>query len=71
MADNRFLIAPFNSGLDTSKKPWMIPDEAFEELNNAYVFRGRLKKRFGSDLTGSGAATSVEEQLLSRVRVYL
>lgn len=49
MAD-RFFIAPYdtNSGLQTDVKPWLIPDQAFSELNNAYVFRGRVRKRFGS-----------------------
>jgi hypothetical protein len=53
MAD-RFFIAPYNekSGLQTNLKPWLIPDEAFSELNNAYVFRGRVRKRFGSRWLG-------------------
>jgi hypothetical protein len=53
MAD-RFFIAPYdqNSGLQTNVKPWLIPDEAFSELNNAYVFRGRVRKRFGSRWLG-------------------
>lgn len=47
---DRFLIAPYdaNSGLQQDVKPWLIPDEAFAQLNNAYVFRGRVRKRFGS-----------------------
>ena len=53
MAD-RFFIAPYdeNSGLQTNYKPWLIPDEAFAELSNAYVFRGRVRKRFGSRWLG-------------------
>jgi hypothetical protein len=51
---DRFMIAPFNVGLETDLKPWMIPDEAFAELNNAYIFRGRVRKRFGSALMGNG-----------------
>lgn len=49
MAD-RFFIAPYDasSGLQTDVKPWLIPDQAFSELDNAYVFRGRVRKRFGS-----------------------
>ena len=49
MAD-RFLIAPYdaNSGLRTDVKPWLIPNEAFSFLQNAYVFRGRVRKRFGT-----------------------
>ena len=60
MAYDRFMIAPdgFTVGLETDKKPWLIPDEAFASLANAYVFRGRVRKRFGSYLMGSGVLTS-------------
>lgn len=63
MAD-RFFIAPYdeNSGLQTNVKPWLIPDEAFSELSNAYVFRGRVRKRFGSRWIG-------DDPLVSRLRV--
>jgi len=50
MAKDRFFIAPYNndSGLESDVKPFLIPDQAFSQLNNAYVFRGRVRKRFGS-----------------------
>jgi hypothetical protein len=64
MAYNRFLIAPLNTGLETDLKPWQTPDDSFSELNNAYVFRGRVRKRFGSQLTGTN-------QLNSRLRILL
>jgi hypothetical protein len=65
MAD-RFFIAPYgeNSGLQTNLKPWLIPDEAFSELTNAYVFRGRVRKRFGSRWTGGS-------QFSSRLRINI
>ena len=65
MAD-RFFIAPYEekSGLQTDHKPWLIPDEAFSELENAYVFRGRVRKRFGSRWLGNSP-------LVSRLRVAL
>jgi len=47
---DRFLIAPFKTGLQTDLRPWLIMDDAFEDLRNAYVFRGRVRKRFGSRL---------------------
>jgi hypothetical protein len=52
---DRFMIAPegFDVGLETDKKPWLIPDQAFASLRNAYVFRGRVRKRFGSYLMGN------------------
>jgi hypothetical protein len=64
MAYDRFLIAPLNTGLETDLKPWQTPDDSFSELNNAYVFRGRVRKRFGSTLTGTN-------QLNSRLRISL
>lgn len=68
MAD-RFFIAPYDSesGLQTNVKPWLIPDQAFSQLDNVYVFRGRVRKRFGSRFTGDVGAT----QLNSRLRVQV
>ena len=58
MAMDRFLIAPISEGLDKSLKPFLIADDAWAELNNAYLFRGRLRKRFGSTYTGTTAQES-------------
>lgn len=61
MAD-RFFIAPYdsNSGLQNNVRPWLIPDEAFSQMNNAYVWRGRIRKRFGSTWLGN---TSLQSRL--------
>lgn len=67
---DKYLIAPLNSGLDTSLRPWQIPEDSFARLNNAYVFRGRVKKRFGSTLSGEGT-TDIQRQLNSRVKINL
>lgn len=66
MPNDRFLIAPYdtNSGLQTDVKPWLIPDEAFAELNNAYVFRGRVRKRFGSKWIA-------DDKLSTRLRIQV
>lgn len=58
MAFDRFLIAPINTGLQTDIKSWLLPDDAFEFLENAYVFRGRVRKRFGTILMGATQANS-------------
>lgn len=68
MAFDRFMIAPINTGLQTNLKPWLIPDDAFESLINAYVFRGRIRKRFGTTLSGQGATNVTEQILRSRLR---
>jgi len=63
---DRFFIGPYdeNSGLQTSVKPWLLPDQAFSQLNNAYVFRERVRKRFGSRWIG-------ESSLVSRLRINI
>jgi hypothetical protein len=69
MPYDRFLIAPINTGLQTDLRPWLIPDDAFQELTNAYVFRGRVRKRFGSRFMGSGWSSAQTEPLFSRFRI--
>lgn len=66
MAKDRFYIGPYDnkSGQQTNYKPYLIPDEAFSELTNAYVFRGRVRKRFGSRWLG-------DDPLLTRLRINL
>lgn len=66
MPMDRFFIGPPNTGLQTNLKPFMIPDDAFFQLNNAYVWRGRVRKRFGSTLFGI-----FDAQLKSRFRVVI
>ncbi len=70
MAKDRFFIGPLETGLQNDVRPWLIPDDAFEILNNAYIFRGRLRKRFGTRLMNGDVAAAVE-QLTSRVRISL
>lgn len=50
MPMDRFIIAPFGTGWQNDLRPWLIPEDAFESLLNAYVFRGVVRKRFGGDL---------------------
>jgi hypothetical protein len=71
MAYDRFLIAPINSGLQTDLRPWLIPDDAFAQLQNAYVFRGRVRKRFGSRLMGTGWSSPSVQGLYSRLAIPL
>jgi hypothetical protein len=60
MAYDKFLIGynDNNSGFQSNVKPWIIADNAFEQLDNVYVLRGRVTKRFGSILMGSDQTES-------------
>jgi len=61
-----------SSGMQTDVKPFLIADNAFQTLNNAYVFRGRVRKRFGSRLMkGSTTPNPGYEQLQSRLRINI
>lgn len=69
---DRFMIAPFqeDSGQQNSVRPWLIPDSAFQQLTNAYVFRGRVRKRFGTYLMNQGVDADVAQQY-SRLRINI
>lgn len=42
----------FNSGLQKNRKPFLLTEDAFVTLENAYVWRGEVKKREGMQLIG-------------------
>ena len=42
---DKFLIAPFTHGLQTNVVPFMLPEDAFTELNNVYIYNGKVKRR--------------------------
>lgn len=66
MAYDKFLIG-FNdgkSGFQSNVKPWLYFDNGFETLEDMYVIRGVVKKRFGSIFMGG-------DQTGSRLRVKI
>jgi len=69
MAD-KFMIAPVTVGLQTDVRPWLLPDSAFATLNNAVVFFGRVRKRFGSAPMNSLPSPQFR-QLYSRLRINI
>lgn len=44
------MIAPYQSGLSKYFKPWLIGQDAFADLEDAYVWRGSIRKREGYSL---------------------
>ena len=69
MTLQKFLIAPYASGLQNDIEPWLLPEDAFSTLEDAFVFRGRLKKKFGYQLLGD--TTTTNPQLTSRLRIQI
>jgi len=59
-----FLIGPVEEGKQDSVEPFYLPEDAYFELEDVYVWRGRVRKRFGYSLIGSN-------DLNSRLRINL
>lgn len=51
-----FPITEFKTALSTYLQPWIRPQDAFDPLENAYVYRGTLVKRNGSTIFGNQLA---------------
>jgi len=71
MPKNSFYIGPLNSGLEKNTKPFMIADDAFEKLQNAYVYRGYIRKRFGSLPMNTNVTDDFQIQQFTRLRIDL
>jgi len=41
----KLFIGPYESGLQRNVESWLLPNEAFTTLEDAYVWRGRVKKK--------------------------
>lgn len=63
MAD-KFLIAPYKSGLRKDTTSWLEPIDSFKRLENVNIKKGSFVKRFGEELIGG-------EHNTSRVRVKI
>lgn len=48
----KLFIGPYESGLQRNLEPWLLPNEAFPILEDAYVWRGRVKKKEGYGFVG-------------------
>lgn len=56
-----FLIANFRTGLELDLEPWLLPQDAFKEMKNAYLDNGVITKRNGyTEFADTGAATSIQ-----------
>lgn len=60
MSYQPFLIAGFQTGLETNLKPWLLPQDAFQSIVNGHVHNSVLEKRAGMEPFGvmPGGATN-------------
>lgn len=65
-----FLIANYATGINDRLQPWLIPDDAQEELYDGYVYRGVMSKRDGYNYFAIGQRSSqpyCESRIVDRV----
>ena len=48
----KLFIGPYEAGLQKDLEPWMLPNDAFPVLEDAYVWRGRVKKKEAYSFVG-------------------
>ena len=63
MAVERLAISNFATGLETGLKPFLIANDAFPSLTDAYIFRGRVIRKRGTRLLGR-LQVNLEDQAL-------
>ncbi len=66
----KFLIAPLKSGYQTNVKPWLIANDAYAILRNAYTWRGRIKKRVGERVMDQSRPVNLQQQF-TRLRLQV
>jgi len=54
MSYTPYLIANFSTGLEKRLQPWLIPDDAQEDLFDGFVYRGVMSKREGYNYFATG-----------------
>ena len=59
-----FIISDFQTGFENDKEPFLLPQDAFPILEDAYCWRGRVLRKFGFNLFDGG-------QLNSRLRIKI
>jgi len=48
----KVVTAPYKTGLQTNVEPFLLPDDGFDLLEDAFVWRGRVKRREGFTFLG-------------------
>ena len=65
-----YLIANYATGLEKRLQPWLIPDDAQEQLLDGFVYRGTMSKREGYNyfaIGGQGGAPYRESRIVHKL----
>lgn len=61
MSYQSFLIANYATGFDRELEPWLLPNDAFSELLDGYVYKGVTNKRDGYSGFANGLKSTYTE----------
>lgn len=70
MTYTSFLVANYGTALDRSRQPWLLPDDAQEDLFDGYVYRGVMSKREGYHVFAFGQRSTqpyTESRMVNRI----
>lgn len=70
MARDKIFIVPYETGKQDNVKPFLIPDDAFEYISNAIVFRSRVIKRPGMQVMNTSVPLAAQ-QLHTRLGINI
>lgn len=65
-----YLIAKQATGLETDLQPWLLPDDAYTEIFDGFVYRGVTEKRAGYSYYadgGQGGVPYTESRMVNRI----
>jgi len=52
MTNNSFLVAPYEVGLELDKAPWLLAENAFTQVKDAFIYRKTVRKRIDNRFLG-------------------
>ena len=61
MSYSGFLIANYATGLDRELQPWLLPNDAFVDLLDSFVYKGVIRKRDGYSGFANGIKSTYTE----------
>jgi len=68
MTYSPYLIANYSTGFDRELQPWLLPNDAFVDLLDSYVYRGVTRKRDGYSGFANGLkSVYVESRMVHQV----
>lgn len=68
MAQDRFLVGPYKTGWETDVDPWLLPEDGYNDLRNAFIYEGRVHKRVGGKVLNPDV---LDPELFTRLRINL